>query len=81
MFEYFVRVENNPEDKEILMKHIQSFKREIDDLSVEKRFPFYKGYMQDIEELQSVYEEFYEYTSIYKDEDLDLDRNLCCNIL
>ena len=55
-----MRVENNPEDKEILMKHIQSFKREIDDLSVEKRFPFYKGYMQDIEELQSVYEEFYE---------------------
>lgn len=45
LFEYFVRVENNPEDKEILMKHIQSFKREIDDLSVEKRFPFRRDFL------------------------------------
>lgn len=77
LVDYFRSVESNAEEKENLIRNLQGFRKDIANLLEKKRFPFYKGYMQDIEELQAIYEELEGYTMIYKEEDENIDK-LCC---
>lgn len=63
---WFLKAHHNEEEKRLLTIDLKSFEKEIDKLVEYKRFPFYKGYTQDIVELKSLYEEISEYTDIYQ---------------
>lgn len=63
---WFLKAHNSDEGKRLLILDLKSFQKEIDKLVEYKRFPFYKGYTQDIEGVQSLYEEISEYTDMYK---------------
>lgn len=67
--DYFLEVHKDIDKKRILIIELQGFQKDITSLLEYKRFSFYKGYMEDIEGLQSVYEEVDGYSEIYKSED------------
>lgn len=69
LIDYFMNAHTDSEKKRILTLNLQSFHKQITSLLEHKRFTFYKGYMQDIEGLQSMYEEMDGYLSIYVSED------------
>lgn len=67
--DYFFKMHKDTEKKRILMIQIQQFEKEIEKLLEYKDFSFYKGYTEDIEELESIYKNMQEYSNIYDDED------------
>lgn len=66
LYERFSEIHSSDEEKRLLIIELNFFQKEIDSLVEYKRFPFYKGYTQDIEGLKSLYEEVSEYTDMYK---------------
>lgn len=69
LYNYFIWVHSNDENKEILLSHLCSFAKDIKELMGLRLISTYKGFRNNIEDLCAVYEEFHSGIAIYKSED------------